>query len=101
MTVWCNRFESLERQLLAQICATVNRKSKQGYQIARARVNISAVVLHNLLIIIRVLDRILLPMEEIEMSYSEDELGEREAEAEEPTDEEAIYSPERQVLAFI
>ena len=44
-------------------------------------------------------DRILLPMEEIEMSYSEDELGDGDGdgEAEGPTDEEAIYSPERQV----
>ena len=40
-------------------------------------------------------------MEEIEMSYSEDELGDGDEdgdeEAEGPTDEEAIYSPERQV----
>ena len=38
-------------------------------------------------------------MEEIEMSYSEDELGDGDGdeEAEGPTDEEAIYSPERQV----
>ena len=44
-------------------------------------------------------DRILLPMEEIEMSYSEDELGDGDGdeEVEGPTDEEAIYSPERQV----
>ena len=31
------------------------------------------------------------------MSYSEDELGDGDGEPEEPTDEEAIYSPERQV----
>ena len=50
-------------------------------------------------------DRILLPMEEIEMSYSEDELGDGDGDGdgkvEGPTDEEAIYSPERQVRSTV